>query len=168
MNRRPGLTLVLAIRSGRSSVPWPESGTTVLLCTQYLEEADQLAEGIAVIDRGRVIAEGTPAQLKRSFGSSSLHVRLLDPSQRPEAIAIVEGELGPLHGLSDPTSLSVVCGNAGLAAGVVSALDRAGIGVADFSLSPPSLDEVFLALTGHRTGQPSDGDPSDSNMEASS
>ena len=57
-------------------------GTTILLCTQYLEEADQLAEGIAVIDHGKVIAEGTPGQLKASVGSGSLHVRLLDPEQR--------------------------------------------------------------------------------------
>ena len=62
-------------------------GTTVLLCTQYLEEADQLADGIAVIDRGRVIAEGTPAQLKASVGSGALHVRLLHPQQRPAGAA---------------------------------------------------------------------------------
>ena len=60
-------------------------GTTILLCTQYLDEADQLAEGIAVIDRGKVIAEGTPGQLKASVGVGALHVRLLDPDQRPEA-----------------------------------------------------------------------------------
>src|SRR5918997_4893027 len=60
-------------------------GTTVLLCTQYLEEADQLADGIAVIDHGRVIAEGTPGQLKASVGRAALHVRLLDPADRPEA-----------------------------------------------------------------------------------
>src|SRR3954449_10201107 len=60
-------------------------GTTILLCTQYLDEADQLADGIAVIDRGKVIAEGTPAQLKASVGSGRLHVRLLDPERRPEA-----------------------------------------------------------------------------------
>ena len=58
-------------------------GTTILLCTQYLDEADQLADGIAVIDHGRVIAEGTPGQLKASVGSGALHVRLLDPEQRP-------------------------------------------------------------------------------------
>ena len=60
-------------------------GTTILLCTQYLEEADQLADGVAVIDQGRVIAEGTPGQLKASVGSGSLRVHLLDPAQRPEA-----------------------------------------------------------------------------------
>src|SRR5918993_1051166 len=69
-------------------------GTTILLCTQYLEEADQLAEGIAVIDHGRVIAEGTPSQLKASVGSGTLHVRLLDPAQRPEAESVLARELG--------------------------------------------------------------------------
>ena len=62
-------------------------GTTILLCTQYLEEADQLADGIAVIDHGKVIAEGTPGQLKASVGSGALHVRLLDPDQRPRGRA---------------------------------------------------------------------------------
>jgi ABC transporter DrrB family efflux protein len=64
-------------------------GTTILLCTQYLDEADQLADGIAVIDRGRVIAEGTPAQLKASVGSGALHVRLLDPQQREQAAQVL-------------------------------------------------------------------------------
>ena len=64
-------------------------GTTVLLCTQYLDEADQLAERIAVIDHGRVIAEGTPAQLKASVGSGALHVRLLDPDDRAEAAQVL-------------------------------------------------------------------------------
>ncbi len=59
-----------------------ETGTTILLCTQYLDEADQLADGIAVIDSGKVIAEGTPGQLKASVGSATLHVRLLQPEQR--------------------------------------------------------------------------------------
>ena len=69
-------------------------GTTILLCTQYLEEADQLAEGIAVIDRGKVIAEGTPAQLKGSVGSGTLHVRLLDPEQRAQAEEMLDRALG--------------------------------------------------------------------------
>ena len=72
-------------------------GTTILLCTQYLEEADQLADGIAVIDHGKVIAEGTPAQLKASVGSGALHVRLLDPEQRPEAERVLARELGAVH-----------------------------------------------------------------------
>jgi ABC-2 type transport system ATP-binding protein len=131
-------------------------GTTILLCTQYLEEADQLAEGIAVIDHGRVIAEGTPGQLKASVGSGSLHVRLLDPEQRPEAARVLEKELEPVHLEPDPTALSVPCSDADRGAQAVAELTRAGVRIADFSLGQPSLDEVFLALTGH----PAEEDPS--------
>src|ERR687896_285104 len=82
-------------------------GTTILLCTQYLDEADQLADGIAVIDHGRVIAEGTPAQLKASVGSSALHVRLLDPDQRPAAERLLAAALGvEVVRESDPVALS--------------------------------------------------------------
>jgi ABC-2 type transport system ATP-binding protein len=124
-------------------------GTTILLCTQYLEEADQLADGIAVIDHGRVIAEGTPAQLKASVGSGALHVRLLDPDQRPEAQRLLEGELGAVTLEPDPAGLSASCADADRGAEAVAALSRAGVRIADFSLGQPSLDEVFLALTGH-------------------
>ena len=124
-------------------------GTTVLLCTQYLDEADQLADGIAVIDQGRVIAEGTPGQLKASVGSGALHVRLLDPEQRPEAERVLAQELDTVHPEPDPAALSAPCADADRAAAAVSALSRAGVRVADFSLGQPSLDEVFLALTGH-------------------
>ena len=125
------------------------AGTTILLCTQYLDEADQLAEGIAVIDHGRVIAEGTPAQLKASVGSGSLHVRLLDPEQRPEAERLLAAELGTVHLESDPAGLSAPCSDADRAAEAVAELARAGVPIAGFSLGQPSLDEVFLALTGH-------------------
>jgi ABC-2 type transport system ATP-binding protein len=127
------------------------TGTTVLLCTQYLDEADQLADGIAVIDQGKVIAEGTPAQLKDSVGSGALHVRLLDPEQRPAAEPIVARILGgcEVHFEADPAALSAPCGSADLAAEVVGELTRQGIEVANFSHGQPSLDEVFLALTGH-------------------
>src|ERR671911_68248 len=81
-------------------------GTTILLCTQYLDEADQLADGIAVIDHGKVIAEGTPAQLKVSVGGNTLHIRLLDPEQRPEAARRGERELGEVHLEPDPARLS--------------------------------------------------------------
>jgi ABC-2 type transport system ATP-binding protein len=124
-------------------------GTTILLCTQYLDEADQLADGIAVIDHGKVIAEGTPGQLKASVGSGALHVRLLDPDQRPEAERVLSNELGDVHLEPDPTALSVSCADTNRAASAVSALTRSGIGVASFTLGQPSLDEVFLALTGH-------------------
>ena len=123
-------------------------GTTILLCTQYLEEADQLAEGIAVIDHGKVIAEGTPSQLKASVGSGSLHVRLLDPEQRPEAAVVVAPQLGLILLEPDPTALSVACATADRAAEAVAELVRAGIRIANFTVGQPSLDEVFLALTG--------------------
>jgi ABC-2 type transport system ATP-binding protein len=128
-------------------------GTTILLCTQYLEEADQLAEGIAVIDHGKVIAEGTPGQLKASVGSGALHVRLLDPGQRPEAEQVLARELGTVHLEPDPAALSVQCADGDRGAEAVAALTRAGVRIADFSLGQPSLDEVFLALTGH-TAEP--------------
>jgi ABC-2 type transport system ATP-binding protein len=124
-------------------------GTTILLCTQYLEEADQLADGIAVIDRGRVIAEGTPGQLKASVGVGALHVRLLDPGRRPDAAAILERAVGAVERAPDPAALTVSCSDAERAADGVAELARAGVGIAEFSLGQPSLDEVFLALTGH-------------------
>jgi ABC-2 type transport system ATP-binding protein len=124
-------------------------GTTILLCTQYLDEADRLADGIAVIDHGKVIAEGTPGQLKASVGSGALHVRLLDPEQRPDAERILMGELGAVHLEPEPAALSVSCADADRGAEAVAELSRSGIGIADFSLGQPSLDEVFLALTGH-------------------
>jgi ABC-2 type transport system ATP-binding protein len=127
-----------------------EGGTTILLCTQYLDEADQLADGIAVIDHGRVIAEGTPGQLKASVGSGSLHVRLLDPEQRPEAERVLARDLGSsVHLEPDPAALSVSCADPDRGAEAVAELARSGIRIADFSLGQPSLDEVFLALTGH-------------------
>jgi ABC-2 type transport system ATP-binding protein len=123
-------------------------GTTILLCTQYLDEADQLADGIAVIDHGKVIAEGTPAQLKASVGSGALHVRLLDPEQRPEAERVLSGVLDAVHLEPDPAALSAPCASGDRAADAVAELSRSGVRVADFSLGQPSLDEVFLALTG--------------------
>jgi ABC-2 type transport system ATP-binding protein len=124
-------------------------GTTILLCTQYLEEADQLADGIAVIDRGRVIAEGTPGQLKASVSAGALHVRLLDPVRRPEAAAVLERVVGAVELEADPAALTVSCSDADRAATGVAELARADVGIAEFSLGQPSLDEVFLALTGH-------------------
>jgi ABC-2 type transport system ATP-binding protein len=125
-------------------------GTTVLLSTQYLDEADQLADRIAVIDHGRVIAEGTPGQLKASVGHGALRVRLLDPEARPAAERLLADALGvELHRESDPAGLTARVAEPERAAAGLTALARAGIAVADFSLGQPSLDEVFLALTGH-------------------
>jgi ABC-2 type transport system ATP-binding protein len=133
-------------------------GTTILLCTQYLDEADQLADGIAVIDRGTVIAEGTPGQLKASVGLGSLHMRLLDPDQRPQAADVLSRELEGVHLESDPAALSAPCSDADRAAEALAELSRAGIRIADFSLGQPSLDEVFLALTGHTAEEAEDED----------
>jgi ABC-2 type transport system ATP-binding protein len=124
-------------------------GTTILLCTQYLDEADQLADRIAVIDRGTVIAEGTPSQLKSSVGGGTLHVRLLDPDDRPRARALLEATFGQAHDEADPARLSAPCSEADRGTAALAQLTGAGIGVADFALGQPSLDEVFLALTGH-------------------
>ena len=125
------------------------AGTTVLLTTQYLDEADQLADRIAVIDRGRVIAEGTSTQLKASVGSGALHVRLLDPDQRPEAEGLLTRALDvAVRAEADPVALSARTSDPERVAQALTELARAGVGVASFALGQPSLDEVFLALTG--------------------
>ncbi|GIH61463.1 ATP-binding cassette domain-containing protein [Microbispora siamensis] len=129
-------------------------GTTVLLTTQYLDEADRLAGRIAVIDHGRVIAEGTPGELKASVGSGSVHVRLRDAAQRPEAERVLTGELKTqIHLEADPVALTAripgedADAGAERASRALAALASSGIVVDDFSLGQPSLDEVFLALT---------------------
>ncbi len=125
-------------------------GTTVLLTTQYLEEADQLADRIAVIDHGRVIAEGTSAELKASVGTGVLHVRLADSAQREPAHRLLADWFGVgVHGDGDPRALTAQIDDAARAAPALAALADAGIGIAEFSLGQPSLDEVFFALTGH-------------------
>ncbi|QDY77936.1 ATP-binding cassette domain-containing protein [Streptomyces qinzhouensis] len=130
-------------------------GTTVLLTTQYLDEADQLASRIAVIDHGKVIAEGTKGELKASVGSGSVHLRLRHADQRPEAEKLLAAALGGEVQLdSDPVALTARVGSldeggdaAEHAGRALAELSRAGITVDNFSLGQPSLDEVFLALT---------------------
>jgi ABC-2 type transport system ATP-binding protein len=128
-------------------------GTTVLLTTQYLEEADRLAERLAVIDHGRVIAEGTSRELKASLHGNSLRLHLAKPDQRPAALAAVSAQFGdrvrpdPDTG-DDGAALSLKVPDAQAAAEVLGALARARIELADFSLGSPSLDDVFFALTG--------------------
>jgi daunorubicin/doxorubicin transport system ATP-binding protein len=124
-------------------------GTTVLLTTQYLDEADRLAERLAVIDHGRVIAEGTSRELKASVGASALHLRLASADQRgraQELIARVLGD-GVLPG-PDPSALAVRLANPAQAAAVLAALTQDSVDVAEFSVGNPTLDEVFFALTG--------------------
>ncbi|PXY23474.1 daunorubicin/doxorubicin resistance ABC transporter ATP-binding protein DrrA [Prauserella sp. PE36] len=138
-------------------------GTTVLLTTQYLDEADQLASRIAVIDQGRVIADGTPGELKSSVGAGSVHVRLRDAAQRPEAERVLVRTLGTDVTLEpEPVALTARIsgeesgrGAAEQASRALHELAAAGITVDDFSLGQPSLDEVFLALTDH-TANPTD------------
>jgi ABC-2 type transport system ATP-binding protein len=126
-----------------------QNGTTVLLTTQYLEEADQLAERLAVIDHGRVIAEGTSRELKSSIGGNTLRVRLADPDQRSEAQALIAAlSHDGILPASDPSAISVKIADAAAAADVLSAFARAKIQITDLSLGAPSLDDVFFALTG--------------------
>ncbi len=128
-------------------------GTTVLLTTQYLDEADQLADRIAVIDGGKAVAEGTPGQLKASVGTGTLHVRVAEPEHRPEAIsalsAILDDQVQPD---TDPSAMFVRISDPARAASAVSELSSRGVPVVNFALGQPSLDEVFLALTGHKAG----------------
>ncbi|MDX6284250.1 MAG: oleandomycin transport system ATP-binding protein [Kribbellaceae bacterium] len=125
-------------------------GTTVLLTTQYLEEADALADSIMVFDKGRVVAEGRPAELKAQAGKQSLDVRPAEPGHLERVAAIVAESVG-----SRPTVdvvnavVSVPVADGSSMPVVVRRLDEAGIAVTELSLRLPSLDEVFLALTGH-------------------
>ncbi|MGY0235189.1 ATP-binding cassette domain-containing protein [Longispora urticae] len=125
-------------------------GTTVLLTTQYLEEADLLADVVAVVDHGRVIAEGTPADLKARTGGQTLEVRPADPGQIPLVLSLMDGVTTTtpqvVSGLvsapvTDPAAMPLV----------VRRLEDAGVVVSELALRGSSLDEVFLSLTGHRT-----------------
>jgi ABC-2 type transport system ATP-binding protein len=124
-------------------------GTTVLLTTQYLEEADRLAERMAVIDHGKVIAEGTSRDLKSSIGANALRVRVGSAEQRARAIELVTGVVGDgVFAAQEPVELTARVEGPDQAARVLAALGAANIEIAQFSVGDPSLDEVFLALTG--------------------
>ncbi|MFF6960294.1 ATP-binding cassette domain-containing protein [Streptomyces sp. NPDC008317] len=121
------------------------SGVTVFLTTQYLEEADQLADRVAVLDGGRIVAEGTPDELKARIPGSHVRLRFTDPEQYERAAAAVPGAV------RDDGELALrVAGDAGLDAlrSLLDRLDAAGVRTADFSVHTPDLDDVFLALTG--------------------
>jgi ABC-2 type transport system ATP-binding protein len=124
-------------------------GTTVLLTTQYLEEADRLAERMAVIDHGKVIAEGTARELKSSIGSNSLRVRVVNAEHRARAIETVTGIVGDgVFAAQEPVELTARVESPVQAAKVLAALGDQQIEIAQFAVGDPSLDEVFLALTG--------------------
>lgn len=123
-------------------------GTTVVLTTQYLEEADRLADRMAVIDHGRVIAEGTSHELKASVGSNALRIRLRHRGKRAEARKILEARLkSTVVDGTDPSELSANVDEAKVGT-AMNDLRKAGIEVAEYSMGAPSLDEVFFALTG--------------------
>lgn len=129
-----------------------DEGTTLLLTTQYLEEADRLADAVAVLDNGRIIAEGTPDELKAKVGGEVLEVVAADPAdgQRARsAIAAAGSGEAQLDEAAGKIRMPVTDG-ASILADVVRSLDAAGISIADFALRRPTLDDVFLALTGRQ------------------
>lgn len=128
-------------------------GGTVLLTTQYLEEADQLSDWVALIDHGQLVAEGTPTELKSRLASDTLHVGLRDQDQLAEAERVLRRALA-VDVTVDPggSRLSVPAADPQQAAHALGELTRAGVDVTNFSLDQPPLDEVFLALTGRKDG----------------
>jgi ABC-2 type transport system ATP-binding protein len=140
-----------------------DQGVTILLTTQYLDEADQLAGRVIVVDHGRCIAEGTPAELKRSVGGARLEITLTAGDRHDNiAAALAPFVEGPLRVTDGGRRVSApVSGRNGLATMVVRALDAAGLSVDDVEVHQPSLDDVFFALT----GRPAEGDGSESQSD---
>jgi len=127
-----------------------KTGSTVLLTTQYLDEADQLADRIAVIDLGRVVAEGTVDELKASVGTSSLHLRVQDPEDIAAARRTIERVLQVQSKVSSEAGkITAPMANADLVTDLLIALRTAGIHLTEMSVQKPTLDEVFLTITGH-------------------
>jgi ABC-2 type transport system ATP-binding protein len=125
------------------------NGSTVLLTTQYLDEADQLADRIAVIDRGRVIAEGTPSELKASIGNASLELKLTDRNTDEDAIRIVRNVLGVEAHISKQGVITAPMSHPDQVTDLLIALRNAGVQLMEVSVRTPTLDEVFLAITDH-------------------
>jgi ABC-2 type transport system ATP-binding protein len=131
-----------------------DAGVTVLLTTQYLEEADHLADRIAVIDKGQVIADGTPDELKRKVGGERLEISLAEGADVAEVTRLLEGvSVGPPATGGDGRTVTVpVASGIGAIADAAAALRERGVEVTDFAMRRPSMDDVFLSLTGHVGG----------------
>jgi oleandomycin transport system ATP-binding protein len=126
-------------------------GATVLLTTQYLEEADELASQIAVIDHGQVVASGTPAELKARTGSRTLQVRAMDREFTPQVADVVAAVIGTRPDVvADSGLVTAPVTDPAMVPAIVRMLDDVGIVAAELALRLPSLDEVFMTLTGHR------------------
>ena len=129
------------------------TGSTVLLTTQYLDEADQLADRIAVIDRGRVVAEGTPDELKASIGTAALQIRLSDAQNIDETTKIIGRILDAKATITETTLLTAPMSDPERVTDLLVSLRAANIKLSEVSVQKPTLDEVFLAITGHDTGE---------------
>lgn len=127
-------------------------GTSILLTTQYLEEADELANHIVVLDRGKLIAEGTSAQLKAKLGGDVIEFEITNPADKDKALQAVSGVSNKITYNESERTVTVPVGSHGSKklAGVVRALDQAGVEPHSLSLHQPSLDDVFMALTGKK------------------
>jgi ABC-2 type transport system ATP-binding protein len=130
----------------------------VLLTTQYLDEADRLAQRIAVIDHGLLIAEGSSDELKRRVGGDRLEVRLEDSSQCEAASSALAAMANGSPSLEDTTLRVPLRTRTGAIAEAVRRLDDRGIGIADIALRTPTLDDAFLRLTGHVPDAPGEGE----------